>query len=53
MATSQRIDRGTRATLGWPLVHLLFVALDLAQDPDRGTEVLAAWEPPGEWHRVW
>jgi hypothetical protein len=53
MATSQRIDRGTRATQGWPLVHLLFVALDLAQDPDRGTEVLAAWEPPGEWHRVW
>jgi len=31
----------------WPLVHPLFVALDLAQDPARGREILATWEPEG------
>jgi hypothetical protein len=37
----------------WPLVHPLFVALDLAKDPGRGQEVLSFWEP-GEWGtRVW
>lgn len=53
LVTSRRVARSTRATRGWPLVHPLFVALDLTQDPDRGTEVLAAWEPPGKWQRVW
>ncbi len=37
----------------WPLAQPLFVALDLAQDPDRGREVLASWTPPREWPRVW
>ena len=31
----------------------LFVALDLAQDPGRGKEVLSDWTPPEPWHRVW
>jgi hypothetical protein len=38
----------------WPLVRPLFVALDLAQDPDRGRAVLDGWTPPGAaGHRVW
>lgn len=37
----------------WPLAHPLFVALDLAQDPARGKEILDAWTPPDPWHRVW
>jgi len=53
MVTNRRVDWSTRANTEWPLAHPLFVALDLAQDPDRGTEVLAAWQPPGEWQRVW
>jgi hypothetical protein len=53
LITSRRVDWSLRANTQWPLAHPLFVALDLAQDPDRGTEVLAAWEPPGEWQRVW
>jgi DNA-binding transcriptional ArsR family regulator len=53
LVTSHRVDWVAPGTLGWPLVHPLFVALDLAQDPDRGSEVLAGWDPPGRWHRVW
>lgn len=37
----------------WPLTHLLFVALDLAQDQGRGREILEAWTPTEPWHRVW
>lgn len=37
----------------WPLAHPLFVALDLAGDPGRGTEVLAGWRPQEETVRVW
>ena len=37
----------------WPLAQPLFVALDLAQDPGRGHEILDAWTPPEPWHRVW
>ncbi|MFI5843469.1 ArsR family transcriptional regulator [Catenuloplanes sp. NPDC051500] len=39
--------------LEWPLAHPLFVALDLAQDPGRGREILDAWTPTGGWPRVW
>lgn len=46
----QRIDL---ATQHWPIAHPVFVALDLAQDPARGREVLAEWTPPEPWHRVW
>lgn len=41
------------AASDWPLAHPLFVALDLAQDLGRGREVLDAWDPDGEWSRVW
>jgi hypothetical protein len=37
----------------WPLVHPLFVALDLAQDEGRGREILEAWTPGERWTRVW
>ncbi|MEV8509360.1 hypothetical protein AB0368_31640 [Actinoplanes sp. NPDC051475] len=38
----------------WPLAEPLFVALDLARDPDRGREVLDGWTPPpGVGQRVW
>jgi hypothetical protein len=37
----------------WPLAHPLFVALDLACDPGRGSEVLAGWRPQEETVRVW
>lgn len=47
-----RID-GTPWNQEWPLAHPLFVALDLAQDPGRGREILDAWTPPEPWRRVW
>lgn len=38
----------------WPLARPLFVALDLAGDPDRGRAILANWTPPAEvGSRVW
>lgn len=37
----------------WPLAQPLFVALDLAQDPGRGREVLEGWNPPDGTPRVW
>lgn len=42
---------GHRGT--WPLADPLFVALDLAQDPGRGREVLDLWSPPEGHPRVW
>ena len=48
-----RVDWMSRAKAEWPLVHPLWVALDLARDPGRGAEALAAWDPPGRWQRVW
>lgn len=32
---------------GWPLVHPVFVALELARDPGRGREILKKWSPKG------
>ena len=49
LITDRRVGWDTE----WPLAHPLFVALDLAQDPDRGSEALAAWDPPRRWQRVW
>ncbi|MGW5753832.1 transcriptional regulator [Nocardia rhamnosiphila] len=47
-------DNSNRAHEPWPLAHPLFVALDLAQDPGRGREVLELWTPQEETaHRVW
>lgn len=37
----------------WPLAHPLFVALDLAQDPARGREILNGWTPGSAGIRVW
>lgn len=37
----------------WPMTRPLFVALDLAQDPGRGREILDGWTPPEPWSRVW
>jgi hypothetical protein len=37
---------------GFPIGHQLFLALELAQDPARGREALATWEPEG-FDRVW
>jgi hypothetical protein len=38
----------------WPLARPLFVALDLAQDPDRGRAILKEWTPPeAVGQRVW
>jgi hypothetical protein len=31
---------------GWPAAPLLAVALDLAQDPARGREILQSWDHP-------
>jgi len=36
----------------WPTPHPLYLALDLAQDPGRGREILADWHPTGVT-RVW
>ena len=53
MICSRRADATAWAKEEWPLAHPLFVALDLAQDPGRGREVLDAWTPREPWHRVW
>lgn len=55
MVCQRRVD-GAARELGnehWPLAHPLFVALDLAGDPGRGSEILQSWRPPKPWHRVW
>lgn len=49
-ACSHRVDRGAS---GLPLAAPVFVALDLAQDAGRGREILADWNPPERWTRVW
>ncbi|MBI2170324.1 MAG: hypothetical protein HYU28_12625 [Actinobacteria bacterium] len=38
---------------GWPLVHPVVAALDLALDPARGHEVLETWDGPEGFARVW
>lgn len=44
--------RFRRSGESWPVVHPLFVALDLAADRARGHQVLDEWEPT-ETPRVW
>ena len=39
--------------LNWPLSHPAVVALDLAQDQSRGREILADWDAPRGFVRVW
>jgi hypothetical protein len=53
LVCARRIDGTAWANEPWPLANPLFVALDLAQDPGRGREILNAWAPGKPWHRVW
>lgn len=53
LVCSLRVNASTWANEEWPLAQPLFVALDLAQDPGRGREILDGWTPPEPWHRVW
>lgn len=39
-------------SMGFAVAHPLTVALDLAQDPGRGREILESWSPEG-YERVW
>lgn len=52
-ACSWRVEASGWTDAQWPLAHPLFVALDLAQDPGRGREILDGWTPPKPWRRVW
>jgi DNA-binding transcriptional ArsR family regulator len=53
MVCSRRVDTAGWADQVWPLALPLFVALDLAQDPGRGREVLDGWTPQDAGRRVW
>jgi hypothetical protein len=53
MVCARRIDATEWTNEHWPLAHPLFVALDLAQDPGRGREILDGWTPERLGHRVW
>lgn len=53
LVCARRIDGTAWANESWPLANPLFVALDLAQDPGRGREILDMWTPGKPWHRVW
>ncbi len=50
---ARRVDATTWANEERPLAKPLFVALDLAQDPGRGREILDGWVPRKPWDRVW
>lgn len=63
---SRRVDPADWSNEHRPLAAPLFVALDLAQDPGRGREILDAWNPANDraiaqpddlplwgWGRVW
>ncbi|MGH3567631.1 MAG: hypothetical protein ACRDRH_16690 [Pseudonocardia sp.] len=53
LVCDRRVDATSWAREPWPLASPLFVALDLAQDPGRGREILEAWTPGSQWIRVW
>jgi hypothetical protein len=53
MICSRRVDATGWADQIWPLAQPLFVALDLAQDPGRGRDVLDGWTPGDSGRRVW
>jgi hypothetical protein len=53
LVCARRVDGTPWGNAPWPLAHPLFVALDLAQDPGRGREILDLWTPNAPWHRVW
>jgi hypothetical protein len=53
--SEEAFDHPSRSTpwLYWPLSHPAVVALDLAQDQSRGREILADWDAPEGFVRVW
>lgn len=53
MVCARRIDAAEWANEVWPLANPLFVALDLAQDPGRGREIVDGWTPEKVGTRVW
>ncbi|RSN65836.1 transcriptional regulator [Amycolatopsis sp. WAC 04182] len=53
LVCARRIDARERTNEEWPLADPLFVALDLAQDPGRGREILDGWTPEKVGTRVW
>jgi hypothetical protein len=55
LAVRPRYDATSMSTswLHWPVVHPLFVALDLALDRARGTEILEDWDVPKPFRKVW
>lgn len=52
-ACERRIDATGWQNEHWLLARPLFIALDLAQDPGRGAEVLRDWSPRVGGDRVW
>jgi hypothetical protein len=52
-ACEQRIDAAGWQDEHWLLTRPLFIALDLAQDPGRGAEILRDWTPSVGGARVW
>lgn len=55
LVVQPRFDAASLSTswLHWPVVHPLFVALDLSLDRARGTEILQGWNVPHPFHKVW
>ena len=53
--SEEAFDHPSHSTpwLHWPLGHPAVVALDLAQDQSRGREILADWDAPQGFVRVW
>lgn len=52
-ACEGRLDTAGSRDEHWLLARPLFVALDLAQDVGRGSEILAGWDPEPVGSRVW
>lgn len=52
-AVVHRIDRSDLANTELLLTRPLFVALELARDRARGSEILRQWDPPEGHARVW
>lgn len=48
-----RVDVAGLPDEHWFIARPLFVALDLAQDPGRGAEILRGWDPDSGGGRVW
>lgn len=55
LAVARRFDLARRrgVDIEWPVVHPLFVALDLAQGGARGREILEEFDAPEGFRRVW